>query len=268
MSNIFLKIFTFGTILFVTTLSLEAKEISAYYSASYQSIDEVKNKLEKEGFEVVATYAPAKKEYLHVLLFTNPELKALASQKKRGFAAIERLIVNSKEKTVQVSNPNYWLRAFMQTSFKQAKATKLKVSLTNALGSLVSTKDVLAEKNIAGYHYAISMPYYQDMVELKGEKDLLNKIKNKKKVFELKLSDTSTLVGIKMSKGTEKFIESTGEKNALALPYTILIEDDKAYALQPKYYLAISNPLLSLSQFMKISSIPDAIIRKLKKAFK
>jgi len=252
----------------VTTLSVEAKEISAYYSASYQSIEEVQDKLKKEGFEVIANYSPAKKEYLKVVLFTNAELKTLASQKMRGFASIQRLILNSKEKTLQVTNPNYWLRAFMQKSFKQTEATKLEKSLTHAFGQLVSTKDVLDENEIAGYHYALSMPYYEDMVELKDEKELLQKIKKKKKVFELKLNNGSTLVGIKISKGTEKFIETIGEENALALPYTILIEEDKAYALQPKYYLAVSYPLLSLGQFMKISSIPDAIIRKLKKVFK
>jgi len=52
------------------------------------------------------------------------------------------------------------------------------------------------------------------------------------------------------------------------LPYTVLIEGDKAYTLHAKYYLALSYPLLSMGQFMTISSVPDAIERKLKKAIK
>ena len=71
-----------------------------------------------------------------------------------------------------------------------------------------------------------------------------------------------------MSKSTEDFIDTIGENNALVLPYTLLIEEGKAYALDPKFYLAISYPLLTLEEFMKISSVPSAIERKLKKSFK
>jgi hypothetical protein len=63
---------------------------------------------------------------------------------------------------------------------------------------------------------------------------------------------------------TEGFVNKIGADKAILLPYTILIEGGKAYALHPKYYIALSYPLLSMGQFMDISSVPDAIEKALK----
>lgn len=71
-----------------------------------------------------------------------------------------------------------------------------------------------------------------------------------------------------MGKTTESFVDKVGADKAILLPYTILVEDGKGYALHPKYYIALSYPLLSMGQFMGISSIPDVIDRKLKKIFR
>jgi len=107
------------------------------------------------------------------------------------------------------------------------------------------------------------MPYYQDMLELKdGAKDVKNAL------YSIKLDNGATLYGVKMSKASENFISTIGEDKALVLPYTILIEGGKAYALHAKYYLALSYPKLTMGEFMKISSIPGAIERKLKKSVK
>lgn len=110
----------------------------------------------------------------------------------------------------------------------------------------------------------MAMPYYEDMLELKESTN----VDPKKKLFEIKLSNGSKLIGVKMSKSSEKFIDKIGVENAILLPYTVLIEGGKAYALHAKYYLALSYPLLSMGQFITISSVPDAIEKKLQKALK
>ena len=171
--------------------------------------------------------------------------------------------MNSKAKTVRVTNPEYWLKAFLQKDYSASTAGSIKQGVEKALGSLKPTKDKLSSGDIAKYHYALSMPYYEDM--LKFDK---SGVKSGKTLFPLKLPNGSTLVGVKLSKATEKFIETIGEDQALVLPYTVLIENGKVYALHAKYYLAISYPLLSLGEFMKISSTPGAIERQLKKALK
>ena len=238
-------------------------KVSAYYTAGYADAKTVASNLKKAGFTVLATYTPAKKDYLKVVVVTNSALKKAASKKLRGFAAIQKVLVNSKAKTVLTTNPTYWLKAFLQKDYDATAAKSTTKALGKALGKLSGTKDALSAGDLAGYHFMIGMPYYQDMLTLKkGAKG----VKAKKKVFTLKLNNGSTLYGVNLGKSAESFISTIGEDKALVLPYTILIENGTAYALHAKYYLAISYPLLTMGEFMKISSIPDTIERKLKKA--
>ena len=258
------KILTVSALLVATAVSAQAAKISAYYTAPYTSAKTVKSKLGKSGFKVLATYAPAGNKSQHVIVFTNKKLTTLASKKSRGFAAIQRVMVDDAAKTVRVTNPSYWLAAYMQKDNKPAIATAVKNAIGKALGKLTATKDVLDAGDLAGYHFMIGMPYYKEMIELKAG----GKTNAKKKIFELKLDNGSKLVGVTMGKTTENFVGKIGTENAILLPYTILVEDGKAYALHPKYYIALSYPLLSMGQFMGISSIPDVIDRKLKKIFR
>ncbi len=264
MSKMISKFSALLVVLMVTSITAQAAKISAYYTAPFATAKTVKSKLGKAGFKVLATYSPASKENIKVIIFTNKKLKALASQKTRGFAAIQRVMVDSSAKTVRVTNPTYWLKAFMQKDYKSGVDSAVKTSLGKALGKLTATKDVLEEGDLAGYHFMMAMPYYEDMLTLKKGAS----VNPKKKLFEVKLANGSRLVGVKMSKNTENFIDKIGTENAILLPYTVLIEDGNVYALHAKYYLALSYPLLSMGQFMDISSIPDAIERKLKKALK
>jgi hypothetical protein len=264
MSKIISKFSMLLLLLIVTSISSQAAKIPAYYNAPFSTAKTVKSKLGKAGFKVLTTYSPAAKGNLKVIVFTNKALKTLASKKKRGFAAIQRVMVDSSAKTVRVTNPTYWLKAFMQKDYKAGIDTKVKSSLTKALGKLTATKDVLKEGDLSEYHFMMAMPYYEDMLELKKGAT----VDPKKKLFEVKLSNGSKLIGVKMPKNSENFIDKIGVENAILLPYTVLIEDGKAYALHAKYYLALSYPLLSMGQFITISSIPDIIEKKLKKALK
>lgn len=247
-----------------TAVSVQAAKISAYYTAPYTTVNTLKAKLGKAGFDVLATYSPASKEHIKVIVFTNKVLKENASKKKRGFAAVQRVMVDSSKKIVRTTNPTYWLKAFMQKDYVAGVDTTVKASLKKALGELSPTKDVLDESDLEHYHFMMAMPYYEDMIPLKKGAT----VNPKKRVFEVKLDNGSVLVGVKMSKNTENFIDKIGVENAILLPYTVLIEDGTVYALHAKYYLALSYPLLSMGEFMQISSIPDAIERKLKKSLK
>ncbi|MCF6206176.1 MAG: hypothetical protein L3J47_04680 [Sulfurovum sp.] len=264
MTKMFSKIAVAMALFFFASAAVQAKE-AAYYNAPYADAKTVASKLKKAGFQVLTTYSPAKKDYLKVIVVTNKALKGAASKQKRGFAAIQKVLVNSKVKTVLTTNPTYWLKAFLQKDYNAGTASSTTKALSKALGKLTPTKDALSASKLAGYHFMIGMPYYEDMLVLKkGAKG----IKGKKQLFALKLNNGATLYGVKMSKGAESFISTIGEDKALVLPYTVLIENGTAYALHAKYYLAISYPLLTMGEFMKISSIPDTIERSLKKAVK
>jgi len=256
------KIIIAMAVLIVSTISLQAGSVNAYYSAPYQDTKAVKSSLGKAGFHVLSTYSPAGKSNLHVISFTNASLKSMASKPKRGFAAVQKVMVDSKAKTVLATNPTYWLKAFLQKDFKGGDAA-ITASLTTALGKLTPTADKLSSGKLSGYHFMLGMPYYEDMLELKnGAKSVKNAL------YSLKLANGATLYGVKMGKAAEGFISKIGEDKALVLPYTILIEGGKAYALHAKYYLAIAYPKLTMGEFMKISSIPDTIEKKLKKSVK
>ena len=264
MSNGILKSFSWLIVFFIATASLQAEKISAYYDAAYVDAKSVASKLKKEGFTVLNTYSPAGLNDISVITYTNGKLKSLANKKKRGFAAVQRVMVDAKNKRVRMTNPTYWLKAFMQKDFKAGSDKALTASLQKAFGTLTGSKDALDEGDLSGYHFMMAMPYYEDMLELADGKS----VDSKKKLFEVKLDNGSTLVGVQMSKTAEGFVDKIGTENAILLPYTVLIEEGKAYALHAKYYLAISYPLLSMGEFMTISSAPDTIERSLKKALK
>lgn len=250
------------TVFVFSVISLQAGGVSAYYSAAYKDAGTIKSALSKAGFTVLNTYSPAGKGKLKVITYTNPKLISMASKPKRGFAAVQKVLVDSKAKKVLATNPTYWLKAFLQKNFKGGDAA-ITASLTKALGKLKPTADALSSGKLSGYHFMLGMPYYEDMIELKnGAKGVKNAL------YSVKLANGSTLYGVKMPKSTEGFISKIGEDKALVLPYTILIEGGKAYALHAKYYLAISYPQLTMGEFMKISSVPDTIEKKLKQSVK
>lgn len=264
MLNRFVRFLGLAVLFCTVTVSLHAGKVAAYFDAAYMSDSKVASKLKKEGFTVLSTYSPAKLDHIKVITYTNKGLKSMASKKQRGFAAIQRVMVDSKAQNVRVTNPAYWLKAFLQDDYKVGSEQQITASLKKIFGELKGSKEALDSDDIAEYHFMMAMPYYQDMLELAEGKN----VREKKRLFEVKLDNGSTLIGVKMSKAAEGFVEKIGTENAILLPYTVLIEDGKAYALHAKYYLAISYPLLSMGQFMEISSTPDTIKRSLKKALK
>jgi len=82
------------------------------------------------------------------------------------------------------------------------------------------------------------------------------------------LASGATLVGIKLSKRTRKFTKRIGRNNAAMLPYPILIEKGKAKILDPKYYISFMYPMLTMSEFMTIATVPDAMLKDCEKVFK
>ena len=264
MLNMFARLLGITVFFFTVTASLHAGKVAAYFDAGYMSDTEVASKLKKEGFTVLSTYTPAKLEHIKVITYTNDALKNMSSKKQRGFAAVQRVMVDSKAQKIRMTNPTFWLQAFLQDDYKSGSEAKIIASLKKMFGDIKESKEALDSGDLAEYHFMMAMPYYKDMLELAEGKN----VREKKRLFEVKLDNGSTLVGVKMSKAAEGFVEKIGTENAILLPYTILIEDGKAYALHAKYYLAISYPLLTMGEFMTISSTPDTIKRSLKKALK
>lgn len=263
----------YTALIFLGVSSASADEfISSYLIGEHIEVSDAKNKLQDAGFEVIATYSPVKKGT--TIVFTNEDLKKEGAKRKRAHASILRMFVDDKEDAISITNPIYFGKAFMQDNYKQEVFANQLEKLNSAFPGLKGSKDGLELDDIAGYHFMVGMPYYEDNDELAvGSNDeLLEKAKEYKKgkhlIFELKLSDNSTLLGYEIGKRTKKFAKKIGRANAAILPYTISIENGKATALAPKYYIALSYPLLSMTEFTTIATVPGAIIRDLEKPFK
>ena len=250
------------------------KVVHAYLSGELLSAEEVSSKLASAGFEVVGTYVINKKSKLQTVVFTNDALKSMANKEGRGFAAIGRVLIDEKNKQISVSNPVYFGKAFMQDDADYTVLKSIKSSLTTIFPNLKKTSDSWEYEELSDYHFMIGMPYYQDgdVVGEGSTAKLLKKAESYKKgkfhLFTLKLADGKYLVGYDLGKRTAKFPEKIGLKNAGLLPYTILIENDEARILAPKFYLAVSYPQLTMTQFTTIATVPGAIAKDLSKPFK
>ena len=243
-------------------------QISAYLRGKETSIETVQEKLKSVGFEIIATVPVNKKKDLISIVFTNKSLLAMASKENRGFIATLRALVDTKEKTLNITNPLYLAKGFLQDDFDEKEAKKILSELIIAFPKLSNSKDMLKYQLLPKYQFMKGMPHYENMVEVASGSDLLDKIKNNDKVvFSKELANGGTLIGIKLGKRTRKFTKRIGKNNAGMLPYPVFIKDGKAKILAPKYYLSIMYPMLTMSKFMTIATVPDAMKKDCEKVF-
>lgn len=248
------------------------KEVSAYLIGGKTDVATAKSALETVGFSVIGEYKM--KKIGTSIIFTNDALTAAASKEGRGHAAILRLLVDDANKKISITNPIYFGKAFLQDDYNHATASAALAALNKAFPGLTMSTDKWDFEGLGSYHFMMGMPYYEDPnVLAEGDsQELIAKAKAYKKgkllVFEYKISDTATLLGYELGRKTSKFVKKIGSDKAEILPYTILVENGKATALAPKYYIAVSYPALSMGQFMTIATVPGAIDKDLKKPFK
>lgn len=243
--------------------------IAAYLRAPFLEVKEVEERLKASGFDIITSASLKKDKSLTSIVFTDTSLAELASKENRGFAASLRALVDSKEKTISITNPLYITKGFLQNDYDEKVANKLLARITDKFPKLTNSKDSLKFQLLPKYQFMKGMPHYENMIEVASGNDLLGKLKNNKSVlFTQTLQNGATLVGIQLSKRTNKFTKRIGRNNAGMLPYPILIENGKAKILDPKYYISFMYPKLTMSEFMTIATIPDAMIKDCEKIFK
>ena len=245
--------------------------VSVYLIAKLISVDDVISKLKDADFKILTQYAlDKKKDYISVV-FTNDDIIKSASKLNRGFASSIRLIINKKDMTVSIINPLFLMKAFMQKDYDETLANETLSSIKEYFKDIKDSSQLMKFSHLPKYQFMTSMPYYNDMFEVASNTNasLLAKARNSKKIiFEQKLENGSVLLGVKLSTLTHKFVKKIGYEGAELLPYPILIENNKAKILAPKYYIALLYPSLSMSQFMGIATIPGAIEKDCNKVFR
>ncbi|MDF1879742.1 hypothetical protein JHD50_00245 [Sulfurimonas sp. MAG313] len=258
------------------------EEVSAYFVAPLMSTDEVKSALVAQGFEIVSVSKVSKKK-LDSIVFTHPHLKTLASKPSRGFlAGAMRVLVNTEDKEVRITNPRYFTRAFLQDDYKVNDEKPLLEAIHKAFPNTTMSEDKWKFDGLADYHFMLGMPYYHDPIEIKEGtiEELQAKLEKKAKkrlIFKMEISEGKVLYGVNLGKRNMKFVDKIGIKNAALLPWMILIENTtkedgtviaQATALPADYYIAITYPLLDMGGFMGIMTMPGAVIKEMTKLFK
>jgi len=237
------------------------EKLTTYYAAKAQDAKSVASKLKANGFSVLATTEPIKGST--VFTITNKELAATNS-----WLATLNVLVNEKE--VRVQNPSYFGAAYLGDKYKYGQFAATLTSLQKALGDLYTVTDEFKLAKLAKYQFMMGMPYVDETINVGEGSDLESKLKDNKYVaYSLKLPNGATLVGHSLRSRTNKFLlKIDAAHNALILPYRSMIKDGKAEMLDPKYYLAVSLPLLSMGEFMQIASTPAEIEKDIKRTYK
>ena len=241
------------------------KELTAYYAANPQSLTSLVEKLKASGFEVLAMTDIL--DGKTVVTVTNEKLKSTNT-----FMAALNILVDGTEE-IRVQNPSYFGAAYLGDRFSYGQFSDVLESLQSVLGDMYATEDTLAFSRLKGFSFKPGMPKFSDIVELEDGDDLVEKLADGKAAkniaYTLKLPNGAILVGHKMRSRVNKFLNKIGEgKNAQLFPYQSMIRDGLAYMLDPTYYLALSLPLLSMEEFMKIATAPDEIVKSIGRVYR
>ena len=249
---------------FVFSKDAPAK-LSVYYSAAPQSITDIIWKLELNGFTILA-----KDQILEgktVITFTNAALTNTNS-----FLSVLHLLVN-EDKEIRVQNPSYFAAAFLQDKYRYGDFNATLHSLNHALDGMYEVKEKYKFSDLATYHFMIGMPRVGDTIVVATGDNLVSKVNDVNATehiaYTLPLPDGSLLVGHKLKQSTYEYLKNIkAENNAQLFPYNVIISKNKAFMLAPKYYLALSLPLLSMTDFLQIASAPEVIGEDIKQVYK
>lgn len=249
---------------------IQNSRVTAYLQSPLLSVEEVVKKLQDAGFEVLSKFEIDKKEVVSIV-YTNEAMKQAASLNMRGFAGTLRILVDSTNNLVNISNPIYVMRAFMQNEYNSKLAEDTLEKLRGAFSNLKASNEIVKFSALEKYRFMENMPYYQDMkviAEGKNEELLAKARKSKDVVYEQHLDNGSIVIGVELGRRTTKFVKKIGYSNGGLLPYPVLIENGEAKIMAPQYYIAVMYPMLKMSAFMTIATVPGAINKDIDKIFR
>jgi hypothetical protein len=278
------------TFFLITTNILLAQKQSPFYD--YGSVDgdiksvteTIKTKLSEQNFIYKGGYHVAGNKDKYVIVFSRKDLLStcLKTKKEALLAAGLRIGLAKKDGKINITsiNPNYMFLGYFQKDYAKSKSqiTKINKDFTTALkgvGNKFSTfGGSIDSEDLLDYHYMIGMPYFEDMVELKEFnnfdeayntilKNLKAKKANTEMIYKFNYKSLKTAVfGIAQHNketGEPHFLPIVGDKHIAAMPYEILIIENKAFILHGRFRFAFYWPDLSMSTFSKIMSTPGDV---------
>lgn len=279
----------FILLLFSGISAYSQSELSSYYSLGSKSSPlhevslEVKNALEKSGFEIIGEYNPEESKYMKVIVYTRDDLKKITFGVKDNGALAAALKVGLFRKgdvtEISMLNPEYLFYAYLRDNIKDYSRLKMisdeaKKALRTVGNEFEPFGGMLEIKKLKKYHFMIGMPYFDNSIVLQdfasfnsGVTTIRNNLEkeggNAIKVYEL--IDTEKEVAVfgvgllNKDYGEAKFLPIIGEDHIAAMPFELIIVGKRASMLHGKYRIALHWPELSMGTFTKIMSTPGKV---------
>lgn len=240
----------------------------------------VENKLKGGGFKVIGKYFPKALAGYGVVVATDEAmLDAVGSAGGHAVLGAAIRVGVKEDGSVTYTNPDYWYRAYFRKDFdKKEEAVKaLQTRLGNALGTGKGMGGDEAPANLTNYRYMIGMErldsYKNKLAEygsfaeaVKAVRDNLAKGSAKTaKVYEIVMPDRKLAVfGVAMNESGasdgEWLSKIEMQESIAGLPYEIYVVDNTVSAPHGRFRIALAFPDVGMGQFMRISSLPNAII--------
>ena len=240
----------------------------------------VEGKLKSGGFKVVGKYFPKSLAGYGVVIATDEAmLDEVASVGGPAVLGAAIRVGIKADGSVAYTNPDYWYRAYFRKSFdkKEASVKAVQARLQDALGAGKGQGGDESASNLSNYRYMIGMERldssknqlaeYGSFAEaLKTVRDNLAKGAGKTaKVYEIVMQDRKLAVfGVAMNDAGNsdgEWIKKIDmQENIAGLPYEIYVVNNEVGAPHGRFRIALAFPDVGMGQFMRISSLPNAII--------
>jgi hypothetical protein len=240
----------------------------------------VEGKLKSGGFKVVGKYFPKNLAGYGVVIATDEAmLDEVASVGGPAVLGAAIRVGIKADGSVAYTNPDYWYRAYFRKSFdkKEAAVKAVQARLQDALGAGKGQGGDESASSLSNYRYMIGMERldssknqlaeYGSFAEaLKTVRDNLAKGAGKTaKVYEIVMQDRKLAVfGVAMNEAGNsdgEWIKKIDmQENIAGLPYEIYVVNNEVGAPHGRFRIALAFPDVGMGQFMRISSLPNAII--------
>lgn len=240
----------------------------------------VEGKLKSGGFKVIGKYFPKTLAGYGVVIATDDamldEVGAVGGPAILG-AAIRVGI--KADGSVAYTNPDYWYRAYFRKNFdkKEGAVKALQTRLHDALGAGKGLGGDEAPANLAAYRYMVGMERLDSpknkLAEFASFADAVKTVRDNlargvartSKVYEVVLADRRLAVfGVAMNDGEHSdgdWIKKIDmQENVAGLPYEIYVVNNEVSSPHGRFRIAVAFPDVGMGQFMRISSLPNAIM--------
>ncbi len=251
---------------------------------------EVTKTLVNNGFEVLGMFSPSHNDSLSVIVFTCDELTSMATgiSNKAAFGSTLRIgiIGNDKFSTISMLNPYYFVNAYYNSKANSEEVeymtSRIDSLALNAMTGFSENPSMygydLSVEELNNYRFLPTMARFDDVVELGVfdeyleaatiiRQNIMSEESGVELAYEMCFEDKEIAVfGVTFKNDLENELLSFVGINSLStLPFEILIQDNVAYMLSPKFRIPLYKPDISSLKLLKImsfsSEIKDAFLK-------